>query len=166
MFPEASLTPDDVVDFRKPLQRGRLDVHAGAALHAIYNDGQLDRRCDRLVVLVQTFLRRLVVIRRDGENAIGAHRLDLGSEFDHLSGVVAARARQHRHAALGFFERDLHHAQMFLVRERGTFARRSARHQEVDAFFDLPLYQRSKRVLVERPVLAERGDHGGAATLK
>ena len=87
-------------------------------------------------------------------------------ELDHFGGVVAARARQHRHAALGFFERDLDHAQMFLVRERGTFARGSAGHQEVDAFFDLPLHQRAKRVFIERAVLAERSDHRGAATLK
>ena len=104
------LDPGDVIDFRKPLQRGRLDIHSGAALHAIYNDGQLHRRCDGFVMLVQPFLRRLVVLGGDGENAIGAHRLDLGSEVNHFSGVVTARARQHRHTTLGFFERDFDHA--------------------------------------------------------
>ena len=69
------LDADDVVDFREPLQRGRLDVHAGAALHAVDNDGKFHRRRDRFVVLVQAFLRRLVVIRRDGENAVDAHGL-------------------------------------------------------------------------------------------
>ena len=38
MMPEASFTADDVVDLGQALQRGRLDVDAGAALHAIDDD--------------------------------------------------------------------------------------------------------------------------------
>src|SRR5580658_5687826 len=59
------LDPDDVIDFREPTQRGRLDVHPGTALYARNDQWQLYRRCDRLVVLVQAFLRGLVVVWRD-----------------------------------------------------------------------------------------------------
>ena len=77
MLPEASFTPDDVVDLREALQRCGLDVDAGAALHAVDDDRESDGRGDRLVVLVQAFLRGLVVVRRDGEDAVGAQALRL-----------------------------------------------------------------------------------------
>ena len=69
------LHADDVVDFGEALQRGRLDVDAGAALHAVDDDGQADGGGDGFVVLIQAFLRGLVVVRRDGENAVGAQVL-------------------------------------------------------------------------------------------
>ena len=64
------LHADDVVDLRQALQRGRLDVDAGAALHAVDDDRQRDAGGDRFVVLIQAFLRGLVVVRRDGEDAV------------------------------------------------------------------------------------------------
>ena len=41
---------------------------------------------------------------------------------------------------------------MLFVRQRGTLARRSARHQKIDARIDLPLDQRPQRWFVERTI--------------
>ena len=60
---------------------------------------------DRLVVLVQAFLRGLVVVRRDREDAVRAQLLQLARQFDHLARVVAARAGQHRHLAAWLLRR-------------------------------------------------------------
>ena len=73
MLPEASFTPTILSISRQALQRRRLHVHAGAPLHAIDNDRQRHRRGDRFVVLIQALLRGLVVVRRDGQNAVDAH---------------------------------------------------------------------------------------------
>ena len=77
-------------------------------------------------------------------------RFDLVRQFDHLAGVVAAGAGQHRNFALGFFERDLDHAQVLGARERGALAGGAAGHQEIDAGVDLPADQRAQRRFVER----------------
>ena len=56
--------------------------------------------------------------------------------------VVAAGAGEHRHLALGLFERDLDDAQMLGARERRALAGGAAGHQEIDARVDLPAHQR------------------------
>ena len=73
------LHADDVLDLRQPRQRGGLDVHAGAPLHAVDDDRQPDGRGDRPVVLVEAFLGGLVVVRRHREDAVGAHALELAA---------------------------------------------------------------------------------------
>ena len=55
-----------------------------------------NRLGDRLVVLVEAFLCGLVVVGRDGENAVGAQFLAGAREFDHFVRVVSARAGEHR----------------------------------------------------------------------
>ncbi len=104
MLPEASFTPTMLSISRQARQRGGLDVHAGAALHAVDDDRQADGGGDGFVVLVQAFLRGLVVVRRDGEDAVRAQLLELARQFDDFVGVVAARAGQHRDLALGLFD--------------------------------------------------------------
>ena len=64
--------------------------------------------------------------------------------------VVAARAGQHRHFALGLFDRDGHDAQVLFVRQRGAFARRAAGHQKIDPRRDLAAHQPPQRLFIER----------------
>jgi len=77
-------------------------------------------------MLVEALLRRLVVVWRDRKNSVGAHALDSRAISITFRRIVAARATQDRHLALGFFDRDRHDAQMLLVRQRGAFSRRAA----------------------------------------
>ena len=65
---------DDVVDFRQPFQRRRIDVCAGAPGTLYRTIRQRDRSGDGLVVLIKTFRRGLVVIRRDRKDAIHVQR--------------------------------------------------------------------------------------------
>ena len=88
-------------------------------------------------MLVEAFLRGLVVVRRDGENAVGAQGFDFVREFDDFVGVVAAGAGEHGNFALGLFQRDLHHAQMLGASERRALAGGAAGNQEIDAGLDL-----------------------------
>ncbi len=76
--------------------------------------------------------------------------LEFAREFDHFVGVVAARAGEHRDLAVGFFDRDLDHAQMLVAGERRALAGGAAGHQKIDAGLDLPADQRAQRRLIER----------------
>ena len=66
------LDADDVIDSGEALYGWRLDVHTSTASHAVKNDGQGGGARDRAIVLVKTFLGRLVVVGRDGKNAVDA----------------------------------------------------------------------------------------------
>src|ERR1019366_8755022 len=52
------------------------------------------------------------------EDAVRAQGFDLARQLDDLVSVVPAGADQHGDFALGFFQRDLHHAQMVRAAER------------------------------------------------
>ena len=126
--------------------------------------GSGDGGGDGLVVLVEAFLRGLVVVRRDGEDAVDAQVLQFAGELDDFGGVVAAGAGEHGDLALGLFERDLDHAQMFVARERGALAGGAAGHQEVDACRDLAPHQPAQRGFIQRQIGPERSHQRGAAS--
>src|SRR5271163_633121 len=109
-------------------------------------------------MLKETFLCRLVVVRRDGKNSVGADFGKFASERDHFGGVVAACAGKDGHASLRQIHGDLYDAQMLFVRERGAFARRAARDEEIYPCVDLALDQRAERGFVERTVAAKWSD--------
>src|SRR6266581_6560053 len=146
------LDAHDVFDCGEALYRCGLDVHAGAPLHAVKNDGQRHGCRDGAIVLIQTLLRRLVVIRSDGEYAVGAKSGKLAREGDHFRGVVTAGAREDGHLALSKFDSDLHDAEMLLACECRALAGSAARNEEVDACLDLSLDQLAQRLFVERTV--------------
>ena len=74
-------------------------------------------------------------------------RSHFARHFDHVARIVAARAREDGHLALGLFERDRHDAQVLFVRQRGAFARRAARHEEINPAGNLPAHQTPQRRL-------------------
>ncbi len=128
------LHADDVVDLGQALQRGGLDVHAGAALHAVDDDGQRDAP-RRSPCSAGTGLPAWACCSTASRRGCRRRPAASNSRASSITscGVVAARAGQHRNFALGFFERDRDHAQMFLAGERGAFAGGAAGHQEIDA---------------------------------
>src|SRR3977135_2229142 len=88
-------------------------------------------------MLVQPFLRRLVVIRRDREESIGAGLGELARQHDDFLGVVAAGPGEDWHLAAGLLGEDLDDAPALGRGQRRVLAGRAARRQEVDAAVDL-----------------------------
>jgi hypothetical protein len=117
-------------------------------------------------VLVKPFLGRLVVIGSYREDALGAQVLDFLRQFDDLGRVVPAGAGEHGNLALGLFESDLHHTQMFLARKSRTLSGSPARHQEVDSLVYLPPDEKPQDCLIEREVLLKRRNQRCTATCK
>ena len=160
------LDSDDVFDLRKAENGGRLDVDARATLDAVENNGQVDGRGDGFEVLEEAFLRGLVVIGSDGEDAVGAEFLDFVGERDDFGGVVAAGAGEDRDLALGDFEGELNDAEMLGMRERGAFPGGAAGDEEVDARVELALDERAESGFVERAVGAKWRYECGAGSGK
>src|SRR2546430_6061984 len=88
---------------------------------------------NRSKVLIQSFLRRLVVIRRDGKNSVRADLRKLPRAGNHLHRVVAARAGKNRDFPPPKLHRDLDDAKMLLMSQRGTLSRCPARNQKIDS---------------------------------
>src|SRR5271163_486234 len=133
------LDADDVGDLCQARDGGGFDVDAGAALHAVENDGQIDGAGDGFEMLIEAFLRGLVVIRGDGEDALDAEGGEFAGERNYFCGVVTACSAEDWNFARSFFYRDGDYAEMFLVREGGAFAGGAAGDEEVDTAGDLAL---------------------------
>ena len=137
------LDADDVGDRGQARQRARLDVAAGAAGHVVDDDRQRRPGGNRAIVLVQAFLRGLVVVRRHREQALDTERLGGVRQLGHLGGVVAADAGEHGDLPGAGLDGDADDGVPLRARQGRRLARRAAGHDEVDAATDLPLHQRA-----------------------
>src|ERR1041385_6309982 len=109
-----------------------------------------------LYQLIQPLLRRLIVIRRHGQNSVDAEMLEFAGQLNHLGCVVAAGSAQHSRFAFRLFERDLDDAQMFCASQRRALARGAAGYQKINTGFYLPPHQPAQNVLIERLIFPER----------
>ena len=80
-------------------------------------------------MLIDAFLRGLVVVRRDDEYRIRARAFRVCGKLDGLDRVIRARAGDHGDASLSRFDGQLNHPFVFLMRKRGALARGAARHE-------------------------------------
>jgi hypothetical protein len=111
-------------------------------------------------MLIQAFLRRLVVVRRDRQQAGDTQALHLARNVDNFLRVVPAGAGKNGHLAMRFVDQYLDDPQPLFGRQRRSLARRAAWHEEMDAAVDLTPAQPSNRRFVEIAVLRKRRDQG------
>ena len=116
-----------------------------------------DLRLDGLEVLVEAFLRWLVVIGRDDQNGVRAASLGVAGKLNRLAGIVGACAGDYRNPAARFVDADIDGAAVLLMGERRALSGRPDRHQTMRAGSDLPVDQRAVGRLVDLAVL-EWGD--------
>jgi hypothetical protein len=84
------LDADDAGNLREAQNRIVREIGDGAARHVVQQQRQIDFLGDRAEVPVRAFLRRLVVIRDDGQRAVRARLLRVRGERDGFGGGVAA----------------------------------------------------------------------------
>ena len=154
------LHPDDVGVPGQPRDQFHADLDDGARRDVVEDDRDVDRIGHRHEVAILPFLRRLVVIACHRQHGIGTHRLGELGQFDGFDGGIAARARDHRHAACGFRDADLDHPAMLVMGQGRRFAGGATGNQAVGAFGDLPRDQLAESGLVQLAVL-HRGDESG-----
>ena len=128
--------------------------------NVVHDDRNADGVVDRLEVLVEPLLGRLVVVGRHHQHGVGAGLLGVLRQADRLGGRVRARARDHRNPALGLVDAPFDDLLVLLVGQRRAFARGADRNQAVGALGDLPVHQFAERLLVHRAVLERRDERG------
>ena len=74
---------------------------------------------NRLEMQVQTFLRRLVVVRHHGQRGCGTGLFRETGQFDGFLGGIRAGSGNHRNAPGGMFHRKLDQRLMFFHVNRG-----------------------------------------------
>src|SRR3954471_20350039 len=95
----------------------------------------------------QATLARFVVIRNDGQHGVGAKIRGSPSALDRGGRRVSAAPGDDRHPAIGGPYRGCDDVAMFIDGERGDLTGRTAWHQPVAAFGDLPLDEFAECVL-------------------
>ena len=116
-------------------------------------------------MLIETFLRRLVVIGRDHQGRVGASLLGIAGQGNGFFGGVGAGAGDHRNPAVGGLQAHVDHSPVFVMAEGRRFPGGAARHQAVGSLVDLPVDQAEEGILVDRLVL-KRGDQGDQRSRK
>ena len=144
----------------KPLHGVDRHVDHRTRRNIVDEDRDADRVVDRLEVLIEPFLRRLVVIGRDDEHRVGAGPLGMLGEIDRFLGRIRAGAGHDRHPAARLIDAPFHHLLVLLVGQRRAFAGGADRNQPIGALGDLPIDQVAERFLIDGAVL-ERGDERG-----
>ncbi len=100
--------------------------HAVLAGHVVQHLRNVDRGGDRLVVLIQTFLRRPVVVRRHQQTRIRTHRRRRARQLDCFGRRVRAGSGDHRNLFADAHDGAFHHLDVLFDAERRAI-RRSCR---------------------------------------
>src|ERR1022692_785851 len=109
-------------------------------------------------MLEQTFLRRLVVVRRDLQRTIRPGLLGFLREINRLACGIAAGAGEHLDFAGREFHGECHDMNVLRVIHRGRFPRGADGHNAIHAALDLVFDQARERGFVNFPMLKRRYD--------
>ena len=137
-------------------------VHAGAARHVVEHHGHGAGFGYGLEVLVETFLRRLVIIRSDNQHTLDSVEVKVLEEIHHLGRVVATSSQQQRKPACVHALHCVDYSQLVVVVQTGCFGCRAEHAEEVGAIFDLVYNQFLQRIEVDAAVCMEGSDKGDA----
>ena len=163
--PRSLFDRDDVLDVAREAERRlRRDVRRRSPRHVVEHDGRRGHRFgDGAEVLIESLLRRLVVVRRDDEHRVRAHLGGLARLLDGVRGVVAPRSGDDARAPARDFNRRAYDRFALLARHRHALARRPARNEQAHAALYLPRDERAHALDVNRAVRFERRHKGRRA---
>jgi hypothetical protein len=141
-----------VLDVGEPRERRGQDVRRGARGDVVDDERKAGVARNGFVMRDDAFLRRLVVVGRDQQRAVGAHAPGMARQLDRFARVVRARSGEYLDAPPRGLDGDLHHAHVLRVGESRGLARRAAGSHAVDARRHLELDELAQRRLVELAV--------------
>eukprot|EP00614_Pseudopedinella_elastica_P036870 CAMPEP_0181261906 /NCGR_PEP_ID=MMETSP1097-20121128/1748_1 /TAXON_ID=35684 /ORGANISM="Pseudopedinella elastica, Strain CCMP716" /LENGTH=157 /DNA_ID=CAMNT_0023360561 /DNA_START=72 /DNA_END=542 /DNA_ORIENTATION=+ len=139
MLPVASLMPTIFGISAHGLVQHVARCPAGHVVQHLVHAG--DGFGNRLEVLIQAFLGRLVVVGNNEQAGICAKLMGLGRQFNGLTGAVAAGARNNRDATINTFDDVANGLAMLFRVERCGFAGGAHSNDAVCAVFDMKVYQ-------------------------
>ena len=157
------LDADDVAEVGGAAERGlggHVDARAARDVVEDHRQGRMLR--DGAEMLIETLLRRFVVIGRHAQNGVGAPQVEFAQLVQHLRGGVAAAAHHQRHAACDLVGDEHGDHGAFGHVERGGLGRGAECDDVVHAAVDHVVDHAGQRLVVDAAVCRERGDHRGA----
>ncbi len=152
------LDAHDVGYIGQPGNRFREHIHGGATRYVVKDLGERNRLRYRLVVAVQSFLGRLVVVRGHEERAIRPHPLCMLGDLDSLRGGVGSGAGDDRYPFFRLLHHDFDDPVVLFVVEGGCLAGSPARNDAVRAVLNLELDQFSQVFFIYFPVFERSYD--------
>ena len=136
--------------------RLRLDVHDHALRDVVDDDRPVAGRGDRLEVRDDPARRRLVVVRRDDEEAVHAQLVRLLRQVHGVSGRVRAGAGDHGRPLPHLVDARGPELELLVVGQGRRLAGRGGDHEPVRAAVDHVARERAEPLVVDGAVLVER----------
>ena len=135
-------------------------VDARAARNVVEHNGQRTGLGYLLEVLVESFLRRLVVVWAYAQYAVDAAPVSVAYLFDHGHGVVAAASHEDWQLAVDQTHNGFLDADLLFCAQTGCFACRGKDAEEVGTTLNLELYYLFECFPVNRAVAFEWSNEG------
>ena len=107
-------------------------------------------------MLIESFLRRLIVIGAHAEDAVNAAEVSCLQFVDDSSGIIAATTHQNGHASTHQVNNQVFDFLFLLLSQRRRLACGSENAEEVGPVVQLILNKTDERLIVDRTVFHER----------
>ena len=142
-------------------QRGfRGHVHRATPRDVVQDDRQFHRTRDGAEMLIQTLLRRLVVVRHHAHEAVDAELRHIACEVDRIRRAVIADVGDNRDAAIDCSDHGFEQLDLVRIEHSGRFTRGAVDDKGVGA----ALYQTVSKLLstieIEIEIVLHGRDHG------
>ena len=136
------------------------DVHARTGGYVVKNDRFVYAIRNAGVHMDEPSLGGFVVVGGDDEERIRANLAGTAAKSDGVLGIIAACACDDGNSAANAFYGEFNGGDLFVIRQRGGFARRSADDEGIDARIQLTVDQIGECFVINFAV-AKRGDERG-----
>ena len=134
-----------------------LHIDARTTRHVVEHNGQRGGSGNGLEVLVETFLRRLIVVGANAQHTVDALEVARLQLLDDGCGIVATTAHQDGDATANEIDDKLLDFLFLLGRQCGSLARSGENTEKVGSIVELILHQTNQRLIVYRSVFLKRG---------
>ena len=130
----------------------RVDIAPVLSGHIVNEDRDIDGFDDRFVMLIKTFLRRLIIVWGDGKYFIRTYRSCVLCQRDSFMRRIASRTNNNGNPARCLFDDDVHNVMMLGMIERRALTGCPARDQPVDTVGNLKIDECTKRSFIDGTV--------------
>ena len=136
------------------------DIHSRPARNIVDDDRAGERIRRRGIVRDEPRLRAFVVIRRDHQHGIRAHRRSDTAQLQRVSRVVRTGTGDDLASSGAILDRVRDERELFVVRHGGGLAGRAADDDGVDASRELQIQQPVHDGKIDRTLIERRDDRG------
>ena len=133
-------------------------VHTGTSRYIVEHDRQVCSFGHGLVVLVDTFLRRLIIIRYNDQEGIDTGHVVVLHALYHGLGAIATHAQQDRNSSAYTVDNGAFHLLLLFLAQRRSFGGCTQHTQEVRSVLQLIIHQAKQCFVIHATVFFERGN--------